>query len=385
MKIRYGKETDKMHIRSLWSYCFTDSDSFINYYFDHVYEPENSLVGKNQFGIQTSLQLTPYPVSINGHEIQVPYVVGVMSKPEARGKGYMKELLNKALKDMYEQERIYSILMPIDRQLYEPFGYHYIMDTRTYKVPIHKLRYANQDVDIEPLSREHLEPLVRFYEKQMSSKCFYVIRDEKHFRRLGLEMQADGGHVYVCVQDKEVTGYVFYYLEENTIEVREMLYSNRSSLEALLHFLGSHQTQVNQVKLAEAEGGQLKFILPHLQSEEMNASPFMMGRIIHLEKFLEAMSRPMGNKGRFALQIVDKQISENNKTIAIEYDETGLISQETKENPDISLDISDLSALFAGYLTYSQVVFLRDLSYNKEVDLFFNGICHNGNYIMEYV
>ena len=44
MNIRYARATDKNQIVSLWNYCFEDGEDFVKYYFENVYDENNTII-----------------------------------------------------------------------------------------------------------------------------------------------------------------------------------------------------------------------------------------------------------------------------------------------------------------------------------------------------
>ena len=60
-----------------------------------------------------------------GHSFCVPadYLVAVATKVTFRHRGLMRALLTKALRDMEEQERPFTFLMPADEAIYTPFDF----------------------------------------------------------------------------------------------------------------------------------------------------------------------------------------------------------------------------------------------------------------------
>ena len=54
------------------------------------------------------------------------YIVGVATDKNSRRKGYMRQLMEKALKDMREEGMPFCFLMPAFEALYLPFDFTYI-------------------------------------------------------------------------------------------------------------------------------------------------------------------------------------------------------------------------------------------------------------------
>ena len=44
MNIRYAKPIDKDQVVSVWNYCFEDGEDFVKYYFENVYDENNTII-----------------------------------------------------------------------------------------------------------------------------------------------------------------------------------------------------------------------------------------------------------------------------------------------------------------------------------------------------
>ncbi|MFR3072038.1 MAG: GNAT family N-acetyltransferase, partial [Paeniclostridium sp.] len=72
--------------------------------------------------------------------------------------------------------------------------------------------------------------------------------------------------------------------------IREICYKNISSLKSMLKFIYNHNTQCKKVTIMSPVIDSIRYILPNLKTSEINIKPFMMGRVINLEKFLNTLS-----------------------------------------------------------------------------------------------
>ena len=54
------------------------------------------------------------------------YIVAVATEESQRGKGYMREVLTRALRDMNLEGRPFTFLMPAAEAIYRPFDFRFI-------------------------------------------------------------------------------------------------------------------------------------------------------------------------------------------------------------------------------------------------------------------
>ena len=77
MNIRYAKPIDKDQVVSVWNYCFEDGEDFVKYYFENVYDENNTIIIEEHDEVLSALQLNKYTIDLRDNKYDVSYVVGV--------------------------------------------------------------------------------------------------------------------------------------------------------------------------------------------------------------------------------------------------------------------------------------------------------------------
>ena len=123
----YLSQEKKKCSRSLSEKVFAeDSARFVEFYYTYKTR-ENQILALEQDGMLVSmLHLNPYRMVVNGYETPANYIVAVATKKEYRHRGYMRLLLEKALKDMGDQGMPFTFLMPASEKIYAPFDFVWI-------------------------------------------------------------------------------------------------------------------------------------------------------------------------------------------------------------------------------------------------------------------
>lgn len=123
----YLPQEKKKCSRSLYEEVFAeDSARFVEFYYTYKTR-ENQILALEQDGMLVSmLHLNPYRMVVNGYETPANYIVAVATKKEYRHRGYMRLLLEKALKDMGDQGMPFTFLMPASEKIYAPFDFVWI-------------------------------------------------------------------------------------------------------------------------------------------------------------------------------------------------------------------------------------------------------------------
>ena len=119
MKIRRLKKEEHQVVRSLYEEVFSeDSTSFVDYYFTEKTKDNVIYVLEEEGAVRSMLHLNPYQIMVNGIEKTAHYIVAVATQESWRKRGYMKALIRKALKDMYQDGENFTFLMPAAEAIY---------------------------------------------------------------------------------------------------------------------------------------------------------------------------------------------------------------------------------------------------------------------------
>lgn len=363
MNIRYARETDKNQIVSLWNYCFEDGEDFVKYYFENVYDENNTIIIEENDEVLSALQLNKYTIDLRDNKYDVSYVVGVSSKPEVRGLGYMKHLMAYTLEELYKNGEIVSLLMAIDYRLYKRYGFDHCYDQIQYNLRTDELLGFRLSSKLRKATFEDAETLSRIYTKAMESLNGYAVRDEVYFNRFIKEVSSESGYIYI---DEENNSYIAYYIQGDTFFVRELIYNNISSLKSMLAYIYNHNTQCKKTVINAPVDDKIKLIIANLKTCEIKLIPFMAGRVINFEKYIESLNscnidtQKINNK-YIKIKVIDKYIKQNNSVFKISVCDNKIKIQRVEEDYDIELDINSITQLAFSYLNTDEIFMLNEI------------------------
>ena len=363
MNIRYARATDKNQIVSLWNYCFEDGEDFVKYYFENVYDKKNTIIIEENDEVLSALQLNKYTIDLRDNKYDVSYVVGVSSKPEVRGLGYMKHLMTYTLEELYKNGEIVSLLMAIDYRLYKRYGFDHCYDQIQYNLRTDELLGFRLSSKLRKATFEDAETLSRIYTKAMESLNGYAVRDEAYFNRFIKEVSSESGYIYI---DEENNSYIAYYIQGDTFFVRELIYNNISSLKSMLAYIYNHNTQCKKTVINAPVDDKIKLIIANLKTCEIKLIPFMAGRVINFEKYIESLNscnidtQKINNK-YIKIKVIDKYIKQNNSVFKISVCDNKIKIQRVEEDYDIELDINSITQLAFSYLNTDEIFMLNEI------------------------
>ena len=240
---------DKEEMISLWQITFQDSDEFADLFFSRVYRPENTLVIKNEGKIVSALQMIPYEIKIADSIIPSAYICGVCTLTLERGKGYMKTLMNEAIDDMCQKGYGISTLIPAHPWLfdvYKNFGYihpiNYCLEYYTREV-----NFKSSDYTFIPYSGKYFP----YFDKKQRERQCTVLHNEYDVENIISDLINDNGNAWIALYEDTPVGIAFVNpISENDVVIKEMLYENTQTKEALINYiLGIFNAQTAKIRI----------------------------------------------------------------------------------------------------------------------------------------
>lgn len=407
MDIRLGNKNDTDGIRKVWEYCFEDGKEYVDFYFEKKFRPENTVVLDTGDNIISSIHLNQHSIKIMEKEFGVSYVVGVSTLPESRGLGIMNGLMESSLHKMLEMEQSISILMPIDFRLYKKFGYENCYDVLLSKLDIFSLKKFKSKGVFKKAKYEDAYDLMFIYNANMKKYNGSSKRNIKYFEDFIEEMCVEGGHIYINYLDGEPTGYISYSISKGVFITRELYYSEYSSFESMLKFIFNHNTQCNKVEMTLPVDSPLIRKLDNPKTDVFEIRPFMMARIINLEKFVDeleiyAIADFWDKFENVVIEIVDDQLLKNNgkfkfykeaeflkiKKISDKVDAELCVSDcdiKSTIDCDISMSINEITSVLMSYVSLEEICYESSLYSQKLIDFGEHFKNKKSNHILEYV
>ena len=382
MEIRFAKDSEKENIREIWDYCFNDSPKFTDFYFNNKYDNKNTVVVDEDGKIVSSLQLNQYELNLNNKLYNTSYVVGVSTLPQVRGKGYMKNIMKFTLKNLYDKNQLVSILMPIDYRLYRRYGYEHCYDQIEYELEIESLKSFKSYGDMKKATLDDIDNLIDIYNLFLNDTNGNIKRDKEYYINLFKEINSEDGYIYI----HENEGYIIYFINEDKMFIRELFYKNIDSLKSMLKFVYNHNTQCKSVTITSPINDKIRFVLDNPRNTTIKIKPFMMGRVINLEKYLNNLDIQSNLNDTIFVYVKDEFIEENNGVFKLEISNNKLSAQKGNYDYDIEFDINTITQLVFSYIDASEAFLLNGIDENDKVKKFLNEVFpKKDNYINEYI
>lgn len=309
MKIRKLDIAEHRKTRPLYEEVFNeDSQGFVDYYYTEKARDNQIYVIEEDEDIQAMLHLNPYELMVNGSKKDADYIVAAATRESYRRRGYMGELLGKALRDMYAADRSFTFLMPAAEAIYTPYDFRMVYEQKRKSCP----KGTAGDLELEdgrvcqvsPVTESDMEELAEAANQELSALYqVYAYRSGDYYRRLQKEYEADGAKLMV------------YRSKDAIVDCR-----------------------------------------PYIPDEQPGGeAPKIMVRIVDVRRIL--MSVRLKTLAAVCFRITDPVIEENNRCVVITGTEfSGVMLMDSKpENSEGTVTISALAEFIFGAKTVDEI------------------------------
>lgn len=233
-KIVMAEQGDKAELALFWKEIFDDEDAFIRLFFDHVYNPDNTLVIREKDEILAALHLVPYQVKIENRICNAAYICGVGTRKSARDQGFMNMLMDAALKIIKNRGYDLSFLIPAEDWLFDVYG----------KMGF-TCKIGNEDREINPVSSNKNSQIIPcnlehypYFDKKQQERQNTVLHDLKDFSVILQDLKIEDGGAFLALTGNVPAGMIFAKPAENkTVLITDILSDNEQLRDALIAYV----------------------------------------------------------------------------------------------------------------------------------------------------
>ena len=376
METRISTNKDKEMLKELWANSFNYTEQFLDWYFDNVFTPENTLITTEFSNPIFSVSIIPQKLTVSGQEVNSAYISGIAIPPEHRNEENMKNHISATISAAAQKGYLLSTIIPTNYKFYEKYGWRVCYNYKQYDIapsdlPEYQVRGSFVRAKITDTS---ITALSDIYADFTASKNAYAKRSAENWRLILEDLFSNfGGKCVVFKNQNDIpTGYILYIIRDRKMGIYEFCYKDRTAYESLIGFINAHKLNIESVAI-KASADDLSHLDFCDRRDAVRLYPFAAARITNAKDALEPFAAACTES--FKLQIIDRLIEENNQTFLIS---DGEVSR-TEEPADVITDIGTLTQLFMGYISAEEARRMNLISGNSAyLDKMF---CKKNNYI----
>ena len=301
----------------------------------------------------------PFKVNIFGRIFDMGGLTGVGTYPEYANMGLMNKLMKQALLEMRDRKQSIAYLYPYSLPYYRRRGWEIISDKMTFEVRDYQLPKTKQVSGyVERLDVEH--PDIKFvYEIFSSNKHAAMIRNDLAWDEYWRWDLDDITAAVYYDQATEPQGYLLYWISEDVLHIKEMVYNNQEARNGLWNFVSAHFSMVTKVVGSTFTDEPLAFWLEDGDIKE-TISPYYMARIVDAQQFIDLFPfKKLDYETQITFRLNDPILDWNQGVFTLHVSSSGQGELVPSENqPMASLDIQTLTTML---LSYKRPAYLADI------------------------
>lgn len=312
--------------------------------------------------IVSCLDLIPFRALLNNKEVGMSGIGGVVSLPEERHKGYVRELFRYVLKESYEKGDAISYLYPFSNKYYRQFGYENSMTKNEITVSTDAFAvYRNRDRVKLFIPGEDESEIRGLYKEFSCGKNCMVVRSEREWKKkIGADPYKNCRYVYVHYDsDNKADSYIILVPDrhEDILTAEEFVFLNVNALIKMLGFVYNYAGRYPKFRFTAPSFINFKLLAEEPYDVKTNSICFGMTRVVNVVRALETIDLD-GTVKEVNIAVKDDFLSFNNGVFSIKSENGKTTVKKTENEPDFFCDVRTLSQLLTGYVSLKEAVYM---------------------------
>ena len=292
----------------------------------------------------------------------------VCSLPETRRLGGVRAIFDKIGETAIENNWTLGFLHPFSIEYYEKFGYAYLNQMFSIRVPFANMTHIPRNTDAIAYTGEQFEEISELHNKCVTMENLLTFRkSKKDFCDKPLE---NTDYTYFRRNAKgEADGYVrFKVSRPDTLTVEDLYFLTPEALIGLLGFLRNYDGIVKELVVnKQYQGSPFSLIADRITKVQYASDGCSAARIYDIKKVLESNVYPQEH-GSFRMLSIDKY-EQNSGIFEVEYENgKGIVTRHKDGKYDISVEPHAAARLL-----------LAGEGHNANSALYMDGVKINGN------
>ena len=341
--------------------------------FKHVNEDDHTRIGAfdDKGKLVSALRIIPFTFRINGKNEKMGGIASVVSKPEARGKGHVRALMEESLRRMESDGQIFSYLYPFSYPFYRKFGYDVCRDIRNATIPLSNLSKYPYSDNIEPYEPgDSIAPYDEIYKSFIKNRNLAVVRSETDWEKLldrdpykysqftYLYRNCEGLPAAYALFDAKKT-YSGNHDFESVFDfmVVEIAWKEPEDLHRIFGFLSKLEAEAVNLQWNVPCDVDVFSLFGDCYGAKLHTVPGGMCRLVNVLEGLKTLHPPNGS-GRTVVEVRDAFWTSNSGIYVLKWGSGELsVGKTSTALPDMSTTVETLTQLVTGYLSSDEAAY----------------------------
>lgn len=308
-------------------------------------------------------QILVLPLNMMVHGVQ--YKMGglgfVATYPEYRGRGVIKMLMKRALKEMRQNGQWISVLAPYSVSFYRYFGWELFFDKLHYTIPIEAFpNFGRQSDNVKRFSFEWMNDEIfgeirQFHNNHILGCNGGMIRNKAWWQRIE-RREPESHFIAYYNNENKIAGYLRYEIKDLLFHIKDFYAEGIDAEQAIWRFITSHKASVEKIIGATSVASHFGFQFDQPQFKREITQDVMV-RVVDAFEFMKCY--PWGEiQQRLFIRLQDPICPWNEHLFQIGSGGHVSIMDEDKVEDQyvLHLSINLFSAMMVGYLSVKDVL-----------------------------
>ena len=317
-----------------------------------------------------ALNMEPFVMNFDGHNVKMCGIAAVVTLPEARGTGIMTKIFDECLQMMKDNGYIFSTLFPFSYAYYRKFGYELAYEKRRTQLPIDCFRkYPFPKNSVRLWKKEDgFGDLRLVYDEFRKGRNHAIERSDISWERILKDADPYSQLKFTYIH-YDANGKPDSYLrfspksipdDYNQIQISELAWTSKAGLHDMFGFIGGLSPQFNKVNWDVPDDLDLGSMFPEGGDVSTKVYTSVMTRILDLPEALKLMKAPVTPSGKVVLDVVDKSMACNTGKYAVSWENGKISVEKTSDTADINTSIETLAQMLIGYVNPETAAYRSD-------------------------
>ncbi|MGI6066379.1 MAG: GNAT family N-acetyltransferase [Bacillota bacterium] len=273
-------EGEVIRQKEIWKLCFGDSDSFIDFFFEHKYKEDETVLLLHDGEVNARLTMLPVQiVAARRHSFNTAMLYGIATHPDYQGRGLATRMMSFTHQYLKEKNNAFSVLVPAEKHLFDFYrkqGYEegfYIREALLTRAKIERLP---TDKNVRCIIKGTApKDYNQIRNKLLSGKLYIAYRDKEISYQKKISQQS-GADIFLIEIENARGCAAIERISPGKVVIKEILISDDVLFEAL--------KQIGKIFLAD----EYVIRMPTFVGEQLDGSsirPFAMVKKTQEVKF----------------------------------------------------------------------------------------------------
>ncbi len=373
MKVRPFTKDDKDSYVKMVKYCFNMSQKDSEQYIQGALKYCRGFVAEEEGAVLSATFYYPFHQNIHGKKFKMAGIGGVVTMPEARNRGMVREQFKVMQNDMIEQGYLTSTLQPFKPKYYQKFGWANASQRIRCKIDVDDIEAEKGEYEFIRIDKpvpKHFDAIEKTFASHYNGSTYRSTHFWKEEVMYAWEYLKELYYYIIRHQGKDVAYVIYSYQRIKdafgvNLNVVDYGFINYMGAKGLFALFKTHRDQVKDVIIHLPENFDVYHFAP-CNHNAIGWRSYMMFKVINIKEAMLYYPIPKDIAFDFELQITDPMQENEQLSFAFQIDK-GKIKLIEKSAHTLKCRIDSFSRMFIGRNSIYDLIDYSEVEISEEI------------------